>query len=239
MKKLSVLVAFILPFSLLANDRITTSNNFVWINNFVNVKATERILTTGEYQFRRTNYIENWQQSLLRFTLQYKLPERINIGGGYGWIESFSYGEFGNSSLKPTLEHRLFQQITKDDNAGRVAINHRFRLEQRFVGVNDLNYQDLDKRIIEDWRYTNRFRYQLKTNIPLNNKIIDNKTLYASFYNEIFIGFGKNVRRNVFDQNRTGLLAGYRFNNYFNLEGGYFLMTLQQANQIQNKDVYQ
>jgi hypothetical protein len=41
------------------------------------------------------------------------------------------------------------------------------------------------------------------------------------------IGFGQNVGQNIFDQNRLGLLLGYRFNKQVRIEGGYFNQILQ------------
>ena len=53
------------------------------------------------------------------------------------------------------------------------------------------------------------------------------------------IGFGKNVNDNIFDQNRIGLLVGYRFSTLFRLEGGYFNHILQLAREVDNKNVFQ
>ena len=58
-------------------------------------------------------------------------------------------------------------------------------------------------------------------------------------YNEIFLGFGKNVNENVFDQNRTGLLVGYRFNDNIRIEGGYLNQTLQLGREVNNRNVFQ
>lgn len=221
------------------SHRISTHNNLVWINNFVTASLTSKLSMTGEYQFRRTNFIENWQQSLLRFTTQYRIEKNTQLGMGYGWIESFPYGEFANMNAKPTVEHRMFQQVSKDDKINRVGINHRLRLEQRFLGQNDPLITASDKRKISSWKFAHRARYQLRFNVPIVNTTITDKSLYAAMYNEVFIGFGKNVARNVLDQNRTGLLLGYKFNKHVALEAGYFLFILQQANQLNNLDVYQ
>jgi hypothetical protein len=67
---------------------------------------------------------------------------------------------------------------------------------------------------------------------PLKGKTIDDKEWYAAAYDEIFIGFGKNVNENVFDQNRVGLLIGYRFNKKWRIEGGYFNQIVQLPREI-------
>jgi len=67
---------------------------------------------------------------------------------------------------------------------------------------------------------------------PFRGKTLDDQEFYAAAYDEIFIGFGKNVNENVFDQNRIGLLIGYRFSKKIRVEGGYFNQILQLPREI-------
>jgi hypothetical protein len=58
-------------------------------------------------------------------------------------------------------------------------------------------------------------------------------------YEEIFIGFGKNVNENIFDQNRIGILFGYRFNPIVRIEAGYLNQILQLGREVNNRNVFQ
>lgn len=58
-------------------------------------------------------------------------------------------------------------------------------------------------------------------------------------YDEIFVGFGENVQANIFDQNRIGILLGYRFKKNVRIEGGVVNQTLQFGRQINEKNVLQ
>ncbi len=58
-------------------------------------------------------------------------------------------------------------------------------------------------------------------------------------YDEIFVGFGANVQANIFDQNRIGILLGYRFNKNVRIEGGVLNQILQFGRQINGKNVIQ
>ena len=58
-------------------------------------------------------------------------------------------------------------------------------------------------------------------------------------YEEIFIGFGKNVNENIFDQNRIGILLGYRFNPIVRIEAGYLNRILQLGREVNNRNVFQ
>jgi hypothetical protein len=79
----------------------------------------------------------------------------------------------------------------------------------------------------------------IRLQLPLKGDKIENKTPYVAAYNELFIGFGKNVNENIFDQNRIGLLFGYRFNNTLRIEAGYLNQTLQLGREVNNQNVYQ
>ena len=78
-----------------------------------------------------------------------------------------------------------------------------------------------------------------RMNIPLKGTEIKDKTPYVSVYDEVFIGFGSNVNANVFDQNRVGVLLGYRFNPTLRLEAGYLNQTIQFGRQINGQNIFQ
>jgi Protein of unknown function (DUF2490) len=75
--------------------------------------------------------------------------------------------------------------------------------------------------------------------MPLKGDAMKDKTPYAAVYDEILIGFGKNVNENVFDQNRLGVMLGYRFNSTVRVEGGYLAQILQLGREVNNQNVFQ
>lgn len=220
-----------------SQNRLRSDNTIVWLNTFHTVNINQHWAVLAEYQWRRTEGIKSWQQSLLRGGIQYKFSNGVSVLAGYGWIETFPYGDYPPAAPQPFPEHRIYEQVIWNDNIGRVQLNHRGRLEQRFLGV--LNPQSDDGREITKWNYLNRLRYQLRATIPLNHSTMVDKTWYAAAFDELFIGFGKNVNANVFDQNRIGILLGYKLNKRFSLEGGYLNQTLQQPQPVGGKPVYQ
>jgi len=115
----------------------------------------------------------------------------------------------------------------------KITITNRFRIEQRWLGRVKANTD----RDIEGWTYLNRFRYQCRMQLPLWAK--NQQQFYAVAADEIFIGAGKNVGVNIFDQNRIFLLAGFKFNKNITVEGGYFNQTLQQGRRINNTTIMQ
>ena len=47
------------------------------------------------------------------------------------------------------------------------------------------------------------------------------------------------MNANVFDQNRIGILIGYRFNKNVRIEAGYLNQTLQLGRLVNGKNVFQ
>lgn len=238
MKKLQLSAAFIF-ISLLAfsqNTRLVDNNSIGWYayNGTFNLNAKFGIHT--EYQWRRENTITNWMQGLLRVGVNYQLNPNIQLRLGYAWIETFPYGDYPlNSMGKDFTEHRIFQMATLTNKISSVDISHRFMLEQRWIG----RYSNADLSTEDDYLFMNRIRYMFRMQLPLKGKSIDDKTPYIALYDEIFIGFGENVNENIFDQNRFGLLIGYKFNKTVRIEGGYLNQQVQLGREIGGRNVFQ
>lgn len=218
------------------NNRINNNNSIGWYNFFGTFKISEKFGIHTEYQWRRNEMITQWQQSLLRIGVNYNLNSRVLFRVGYGWIETYPYGEIPiNGMSRNFTEHRIFEMVQLNHKEGIVDFAHRFMFEQRFVG----RYSSINEPTEDEFPLLNRIRYMIRVQVPLKGNEIKDKTPYLAFYDEIFIGFGKNVNMNVFDQNRIGLLLGYRFNKNIRIEGGYLNQTVQLGRQIEGKNVFQ
>lgn len=227
----------LLNYSIIAqNTRINNHNTIGWYNYFGTFRLDKKFSIHTEYQFRRDNLMTDKQQGLLRLGVNYQLNPKIQFRLGYARIETFPYGEIPiNGFGKDFTEHRAFQMITISDKVSIVDISHRFMLEQRWVG----RYTNTNLSTEDQFPLLNRFRYMFRAQIPLKGKSIENKTPYVAIYDEIFIGFGENVNENIFDQNRIGVLLGYKFNNTLRIEGGYLNQTLQLGREVDNRNVFQ
>lgn len=207
MKKIStiLLVLLVCSTSLLA-QKSEVGNWFIY---FGNQKINNKFNWHNEVQHRNFNFAGDLQQLLLRTGIGYNLTENNNnLLLGYAFINSQRYlpnnvDKFGNN------EHRIYQQFITRQNFGRVFLQHRYRIEERFL-ENDFQL---------------RFRYLLGVNVPLNNKTMTNKTFYASTYNELFI----NAASPVFDRNRLYGALGYVINKNFRVEAGLMSQTLENS----------
>ena len=131
--------------------------------------------------------------------------------------------------LRPHIEFAYKQKLK------RVTFDHRYRAEARFFHKTNLLRTQLD----DGFGFGNfRFRYKLQVTIPLY-KVANNRYLKLILSNEIHLNAGKNIKTNVFDQNRLGALLGYRFNKNVRIEAGYISQILQFGRKINGQNVFQ
>jgi hypothetical protein len=230
MKELLFVAAlFSCQFSFSQSNRISEHNTIGWFTTIITPSVSKKVSLHGEYQWRRDNVINDWQQSLLRIGVNYKIHPQITLHAGYGWIKTFPYGTYNLSPIPKSFpEHRIYEQVVVTGNIGKAVLLHRLRLEQRWLG----RFQSLDDKK-PNFVFLNRFRYMPRVDVPLNEKV------YAALYDEIFIGFGKNVGENVFDQNRASVLAGYKASKTFRVEAGFLSQIVQLSREVESKNVYQ
>ncbi|MGB4399021.1 MAG: DUF2490 domain-containing protein [Daejeonella sp.] len=237
--KRTFLLLFLVSISLVSysqNTRIKDNNNIGWYAFIASLKIDDKWSLAGEFQWRRDNLISDPQQNLYRVGINRLVSPGVNIRAGYALAETFNYGDIPLNNLgKQFTEHRAYQMLLLNNKFGIAESNHRFILEQRWVG----RYSNASLEKEDEYVYTNRLRYMYRAQIPLKGREMADKTPYAAVYDEVFMGFGKNVNENVFDQNRLGLLLGYRFSPKVRVEGGFLSQIVQLGREVEGRNVFQ
>lgn len=184
-----------------------------WFIYFGNQKINQKWNWHNEVQYRNYNFIGDTNQLLLRTGIGYNLTENNNnLLLGYGYINTQKY--LSNSDQKIAVnEHRIYQQFITRHTIGSVFLQHRYRIEERFIS--------------DDFQL--RFRYFLGISIPINKRTLDKNAIYLSTYNEIFI----NAENPIFDRNRLYGALGYVINKNFKIEAGFMAQTLENSNRNQ------
>jgi len=235
-KYILLILCFGSLFSYSQNTRIKDQNAIGWYAYTGTFNLNKKWGLHTEYQWRRDNVVTNWQQGLLRTGVNYKVNQKLSLRAGYAWAETFNYGDIPiNAFGKKFTEHRAYEMATLNDKIGKFELSHRFMLEQRWIG----RYTNASLTKEDEYFFVNRLRYMYRMQIPLKGKSIADKTPYAAIYDEIFLGFGKNVNENVFDQNRLGLLLGYRFSSKVRIEGGFLNQIVQLPREVGGRNVFQ
>lgn len=224
-----VITAAIVNHISFAQSRISEENTIGWLTTTITPAISKKVSIHTEYQWRRDNLVKDWQQSLLRVGVNFKVQPQLTLHLGYGWIETYPYGTYTLSAVPRRFpEHRIYEQLVVTGNVGKSTLLHRLRLEQRWLGrFASINTEK------PSYVFLNRLRYMPRLDIPLT------ENWFAAVFDEIFIGFGKNVGENVFDQNRVSALIGYKANKTFRIEGGFLNQTVQLGREIESKNVFQ
>ncbi|KUJ53447.1 DUF2490 domain-containing protein [Chryseobacterium sp. JAH] len=200
-----LLISFSVPFS------AQNSDLGAWYMYFGNNKISKKLNFHNEIQYRNFDGIGDLEQLLIRTGIGYDLTENNNnILLGYGFILSQPYV---NGEKTENIEHRIFQQFITKQKFGRFNIQHRYRLEERFLE--------------DDFRM--RFRYYLGFNVPVTSKEMLPKTLYISAYNEIFL----HLDSPVLDRNRVYGALGFVINKNMRIEAGYMNQIQENKNRGQ------
>ena len=218
------------------NTRLRDNNSIGWYTGTGTFAFNKKWSAHLEYQWRRDNYITNWQQSLLRTGINYHANSNTTLRMGYAWAETYAYGDYPiNAFGKTFTEHRMYEVATLTQRTGSLDLSHRIMLEQRWLP----RYISAESSKPDEWLFMNRARYMLRLQQSLKGKTLEDKEPYVAAYDEILVGFGKNVNENIFDQNRFGLLLGYRFSPKFRLEAGYISQIVQLSREIGGRNVFQ
>jgi hypothetical protein len=214
-------------------QRLADDNTIGWFVYTGTFKIKSKLAIHTEYQWRRVNGLKDWQQGLFRTGVNYAVHKDVSLNAGYAFTETFPYGDYPNANKFP--EHRLFEQVVLKQAIAKIELSHRFTIEQRFVGK--VVFENNQKKI--DWIYLNRIRYRLRSEIPVNIKRSDTNKWRIIIQDELFIGWGKNIGANIFDQNRVAVLFGYKLNKNIKVEAGYLNQILQQGKRVNDKPVFQ
>lgn len=220
MKKLLLTnLLLLISFFLTAQTGIRQSSHQFhgWLMYFGNHRISNKWSLHTEYQWRRADGFNLWQQSLARIGVDYRIKDNTIVTAGYGHIITFPYGDF--PVPVSFIEHRGWEQLVLTHSTGRIHFNHRYRLEQRWLENMIKSSSGEFKR--DGFLYSNRMRYKLMVTIPINKTKLDVGTFFANVYDEPFISFGENVKYNLLDQNRLYAAIGYQFHKMGNIQAGY------------------
>ena len=223
MKKTLIYIAFTLLFNTQLYAQIDQDQLGGWYMYFFDAKFKESPWgVQGDIQLRNWGVADDLEQLLIRSGITYRPKNaEVKLTLGYGNITT---GTFGDSEAT-VKENRIYQEALFPVKFGkRLYTNHRFRYEQRFV---------------ENQDFRTRYRYNLFLNIPLNKAVIEDKTVYLSIYNELFIngersiGNGNTVE--IFDRNRRYYALGYQIKQGMKVQLGTMRQTTNAwaKNQLQ------
>lgn len=219
MNKIYPLILILVLFA--SNSLLGQNEDYTHLSswNTLTVKAhlNEKLFLKNEFNFRRTNFNQDWEQIVLRPSVQYKVENRLTAAIGYSHIQNYSYSNF--SSPIDFKENNLWQQLFIKQTFRHFDISHRIRFEERFkenVGVVD------DNAIIIDTEYSGRLRYRLIVTVPVLKK----RHISAIAYDEVFLDFEKGLQPKNLNQNWIFIGLRFRERVHITITSGYHYINI-------------
>jgi hypothetical protein len=164
------------------------------------MQLSKRWSVWGELQLRSLQFYNQFHYHETKGGVQYNIGEANSALVGFGRYITYSPG--GNFE-QPLLndELRTWMQFSMGNRFGRLRVEHRYRIEQRWTSAG----------------YRNRFRYRLSLTLPINKTKMEAGTLYAAGWNEIFL---TNLEPH-FERNRFFIGLGYDVSDPFTIQAGF------------------
>jgi hypothetical protein len=221
--KILLIFGFISPFLSAQNLQKTDQQTLTWIRYYNIFPLTEKWAIHSEFDNR--SFLNPVHENLfvLRFQGRYRVHKNIDLGAGLAYFNVNTQ----DPKIDPDYsipEYRIQQDVTFINDIAKVTLHNRFQLEERFT-------QKSNKiELLDDFYFAFRFRYRLQSTFDLWKK--DKRSLKGTISDEVMFNFGKDNKRNTFDQNRLYLALRYHFNPNIGLELGYLKSFQRRASGV-------
>ena len=159
------------------------------------------------------------QQLILRPFITYSPTENpLAYSIGYSYLRSYPYTENAIPATKP--EHNIWEQITLSQVYKELSFSHRFRLEHRFQG--NLVMNSNQNYAVDDFSFSNRFRYRLTVRYPIFNN------WFINIFDELWINMNENFQYPAYDRNWLYLGIGYEIMKNGNIQVAYLHQNIKK-----------
>lgn len=217
-------------------QRVTDDNGDLWLSDLGDHKLSDRWGFHTEAHIRQAEMGAMPQQLLLRPAINFHLNPEVMFTAGYSYYFNYRYGAWPIKT--GTWEHQAYQQMQFTLRTGKVVLQHRYRMEERFIALQKADPSSESGHTFDAYLYQSRFRVRLMATLPLGkHEKVEPKAWSVSAYDELFLNFGDNARLDFMNQNRISGLVGYQFNKQGNLQVGYLLQTLQRPGAANGTDL--
>ncbi len=191
-----------------------------WIAYTGDNKINSKIGIHSEAQFRSLFLGGTVESFLLRTGLNVYLKPYAMATAGYGFF--YAYPSSDEIIGSKTMEHRIWQQLILRQKSKNIFMEHRYRLEQRFIENISTNKKRDDYRL----------RYRFQVLFPMYSVSPHLRHFFVAVNSEVMLNFRSNPSR-IFDRNRFFSGIGYQVSPKMNFQLGY----LNQFSQVSGSSI--
>lgn len=218
-----IFLALLSQFSLAQSKKNIENQTLTWIRYYNILPITEKWAIHSEFDNR--SFVNPIHENLwvLRIQGRYRANQLVDLGSGFAYFNVNTQTPLTDSDFS-VPEYRGQQDVTLINDIAKITFHNRFQLEERFI-------QKADKTaLLDDFSFSFRFRYRLQSTFTLWEK--EKRSLKGTISDEILLNYGKDNKRNAFDQNRIYAALRYHFNPNIGLELGYLKSFQRRASGV-------
>ncbi|MEQ9298920.1 MAG: DUF2490 domain-containing protein [Cyclobacteriaceae bacterium] len=216
---LTTLLLITLSLAVLAQPKEVATNHETWYSLQGFYPISQKVTLASEVHYRRVNWFEEQSDYLLRPLIYFKASSHWTIHAGYTFAKFYPVGL--QPSANQMMEHNTFLGAAHSSSLGRLKIQNRFRVEERWrtAVLPDGNHHAFNTY--------NRFRYRIRLQYPFGKQ----QKWLAQVQEELWLNFGQNAKT-TFNQNWLIGGIGYRWTPKFNTLLNYHWQYLPKSDQI-------
>ncbi len=205
---------FIFFSTFLFGQKNVENQQLLWYGYYNKLQINQNWVLKSEVQERHFYQPLVQHQLVFRTNLDRRILDDINVSLGFVvFLQSPNDPESESTLMVPELRTDFGFNAKKKYKYFNV--NQRFKVGARFF------HQTENNELVGGYQFSNfRMRYQLGLDIPLIKKQ-DAEKLILKIKDEVMFNFGKNIVKNVFDQNRIYIGLNYPMNKNLAFEAGY------------------
>ncbi|MDO8992898.1 DUF2490 domain-containing protein [Daejeonella sp.] len=182
----------------------------------LNVEVQERIYTDPVRQ----------SQMFCKSQLGFEPFKNFSLRNGIAYyLNSPGDPEFSSSLKVPEI--RLNHDLGYSHNLGSIHLNHRYRMEERFI------HKKQDDSLIDGYRFVERISYMLALECKLINSKNHDHEIYLKLSDGIYVNTHKGILFNSFDQNRFYAGLNYQLVKNLTVELGYINLYQQRISGVE------
>jgi hypothetical protein len=210
--KLICLIGFLSPILSAQNIKKTDQQTLTWIRYYNIFPLSKKWALHSEFDNR--SFVNPIHENLfvIRSQARYRASKIMDFGGGFAYFNVNTQ----NPNVDPDYsvpEYRAQQDLTFINDIAKITFHNRFQIEERFIQKTDKN------ELLNEFSFAYRFRYRLQSTFTIWEK--EQRSIKGTISDEVMLNYGKDNRKNTFDQNRLYIALRYHFTPNLGLELGY------------------
>lgn len=205
-KNLIIIVLLLLSLNRLKSQEIETNETGSWYTLINKFKVSDKFYFSLVSQLRLVNFAQTARIFIISPSVNYKISKSLTGSTGYMYL---NFHQEGIRITSLDYENRIWEAISYSSTLGKVKVNQRLMLEQRYF-----------TRVNKTTAYSNRIRFRINFDFNLI-KFKNDKYLLGKVSEEIRIRSKSGFSEPQFDQNNFGVFLGYELFDNSKIYAGY------------------